>query len=103
MAVSSAIAIGAGISSLVVGNQIKQQQKGAQAAIQRDLQASIAQANAAKPPSTAKMNADAAARSAGAAAAQRRASAAGGAASTILTSGQGAAPVPVVRKTLLGQ
>jgi hypothetical protein len=101
MAISSAIAIGAGVTSLVVGNQQKQKQKGDQAALQRDLESSIA--NAPKPPDTAKLNADAARQAAAASAAQRRAAPEGGFASTILTGGSGAPAVPTIKKTLLGQ
>jgi hypothetical protein len=101
MAVTSAIAIGAGISSLVVGNQLKQQQKGAQGAIQRQLEQTIAATP--PPPNTAKLNDDAARQAAAASAAQRKVAAAGGSLSTILTSGQGAPAVATTKKTLLGQ
>jgi hypothetical protein len=93
--------VGAGASA-VIGNQQKQAQKGAQSALDRSLQASIASTPA--PPSVRQENADAGlAMSLAAQRARRMAAGAGGASSTILTSGSGAGPANTTRKTLLGQ
>jgi hypothetical protein len=99
---ASAIAIGAGISSLVVGNQLKQQQKGAQARAQRQLEPRSPHVprRRARPPTT---RSPAPRRVTRPRLHGSRAASAGGFASTILTGPQVAAPVQVQRKTLLGQ
>lgn len=104
MAVSTAIIAGSTILGLVQANQQKQYQKGQQAALNRALEASIAQTP--PPPNSATANAQAASAATAAAARQRKVAAGAGGASSgsgILTNPQGAGQAVTARKTLIGQ
>jgi Tfp pilus assembly protein PilN len=104
MAATAAIVsfVGSTVGGLVQANQQKQKQKGDQAALQRNLDASIAATP--PPPSTAAANAQAGQAMTLAAQRQRRiAQGAGGFSGTILTSPTGTGPAVTQRKTLIGQ
>lgn len=103
MGVSAAIIGGSLLVGAVQANQQKQYQKGQQAALNRALDASIAQTP--PPPSASTANAQAASAANAAAARQRKVAAgAGGSASGtgILTNPQGAGQAVTARKTLIG-